>query len=266
MRIVSTVLTAALVVASSASAGPLKCAADAVAVGNVCVDKYEASVWAIDPIASKSLVKKVQSGKVTLDDLTEGGATQVGPSPSCMPFYPGNFPVTGNWTPVAGSSPPSPGVYAVSIPGVPPSACLSWFMAAQACATSGKRLATNQEWQRAAAGTPDGAPCVVSGMGPANTGANLACVSNWGTFDMVGNVAEWVGDWGDRADACTTWPAAYGGDESCIGGPGFGFSNLPGAGNRGGSWNFGALAGVFAVANFNPPTDGGNDAGFRCAR
>ena len=267
MRRVLAVTLVALVAATSASAAPLKCAADAVKAGNACVDKYEASIWSIDPIANKSLVKKVQSGKATLDDLTEAGATQLSPSNSCTPAYPMNFPANGNWTPVAGSSPPSPGVYAVSIPGVRPSTCITWFQAEQACAVSGKRLASNQEWQRAAAGTPDGAPCVVSAMAAASTGANAGCLSQWGAYDMVGNVWEWVGGWVDKGNnSCAFWPAAFGGDVSCVGGSGSAFSNLPGALIRGGSWGDAATAGVFAVIGLHQPSDTDGAIGFRCAR
>jgi formylglycine-generating enzyme required for sulfatase activity len=159
---------ALLIAIVPAGAAPLRCAADAVMVGNACVDKYAASVWPIAP-SNKELVAKVQRGQATLAALTEGGATQLSPTPSCTPAYPGNFPRTGDWTPVPGSSPSSPGLYAASIPGVPPSACLTWFQAEQVCVTSGKRLATNQEWQRAASATQE-------------------------TFNSVGNVREWVGD------------------------------------------------------------------------
>src|SRR5262245_11671340 len=138
-------------------AGTLKCPPDSVTVGTNCIDTYEASVWQIDPVANKKLVNKVQHGKATLADLTSGGATLLsvaGVFP-CAPTFPANFPNDGNWTPVSGSNPPSPGVYAVSIPGVLPTACVTWFQASQACALSGKRLLRNEEWQRAAAGTPD---------------------------------------------------------------------------------------------------------------
>jgi hypothetical protein len=138
----------------------LKCPPDSAKVGNACIDLYEASVWQLDP-ANTKLVKLVQSGKVTLADLTGGGATQLGSAGpgyhSCAVAgdYGTNFPPTGNWIPVPGSSPPSPGVYAVSVPGVLPSACITWFQANQACLLSAKRLITNREWQGAAAGTPD---------------------------------------------------------------------------------------------------------------
>src|SRR5262249_23678496 len=139
----------------------------------VCVDTYEASVWLIDPIANASLVKKVQAGKATLADLRGTGTvanppspkgTQLSPAPSCVPSYPQYFPPDGNWRALVmvlsggglgGSCPPSPGVYALSLPGVEPSACITWFQANQACQLSGKHLLTNVEWQGAAAGTPD---------------------------------------------------------------------------------------------------------------
>ena len=104
-------------------------------VGNVCIDKYETGVWQIPP-SNAGLTKRVQEGLATLADLTSGGATPLSPSSSCSPVYPANFPDDGSWTPVPGSSPPSPGVYAVSIPGVQPSACITWFQANQACLLS----------------------------------------------------------------------------------------------------------------------------------
>jgi hypothetical protein len=263
-----------LAAAVPAGAGTLKCPPDSVKVGNVCIDTYEASVWLIPP-SDTSLVKLVQAGRATLANLTAGGATQLSSSPSCTPGFPGDFPVDGNWTPVPGSSPPSPGVYAVSIPGVAPSACVSWFQANQACLLAGKRLLTNREWQGAAAGTPDPGTdnlttdCAVSSPGPVNTGSRSSCKSSWGAFDMVGNVEEWVADWADRAVGCTDWTSQTGiagGDLSCFGGNGSGASNqIPAALLRGGEWYTGASAGVFAVTVVDPSESGGV-AGFRCAR
>src|SRR4029450_13721667 len=62
--------------AGAAEAGTLKCPADSVKVGNVCVDRYEVSVWQI-PTSNVGLIKRVQAGKATLADLTGGGATQL---------------------------------------------------------------------------------------------------------------------------------------------------------------------------------------------
>ena len=278
-RTLSTVGLAALCLtwAVQASAATLKCPPDSVKVGNVCIDLYEASVWQIAP-SKAALVKKVQSGKVTLADLTSGGATQLSPSSSCAPGFPANFPTDGNWTPISGSSPPSPGVYAVSISGVHPGACITWFQANQACLLSGKRLLTNREWQGAAAGTPDPgtdngtSDCNISAAGDAvNTGSRSNCKSSWGVFDMVGNVDEWVADWADLANNCTDWTTSVGipgGDRSCFGGPGgAGGNSLPGALIRGGSFFAGgAFDGVFAVAALNNPSFSFGAFGFRCAR
>ncbi len=90
------------------------------------------------------------------------------------------------------------GVYAASIPGVlPTTTCISQLQAAQARALSQKHLIKNDEWHRAAAGTPDPGnaddgtiTCVANSVNPANTGSRSACVSSWGAHDMVGNVRE----------------------------------------------------------------------------
>ena len=271
----------ALVLAVPAGAATLKCAPDSAKVGNVCVDLYETSIWRIPP-SKTSLVKKVQAGKATLADLTAGGAVQLGCpfAPFSHPEYPANFPPDGNWTTVVGSDPPSPGVYAASIPGVLPSACVTWFQANQACLLSSKRLLTNREWQGAAAGTPDPgtdngtAECNISTADkPVNTGSRPSCKSSWGVFDMVGNVSEWVADWADRNDnytECIDWTSQTGiagGDTSCFGGNGSGASyRLPGALLRGGSWFVGAEAGVFNVVADVYPAYGSYSIGFRCGR
>jgi formylglycine-generating enzyme required for sulfatase activity len=286
MRMIRLVLGIALLVGAAPTlAGTLKCPPDSVKVGNVCIDTYEASVWQIDPVANKKLVNKVLAGKATLADLTGGGATQAAPAGTCGETgdFVENFPYTGNWTPVPGSNPPSPGVYAVSIPGVQPSACLTWFQANQACLLSGKRLLTNREWQGAAASTPDPGTdngttdCNVGNtFAPSNTGSRSNCKSAWGVFDMVGNVDEYVADWGDTASSCTDWstssPAGIPGhDFSCFGGPGgAGLASLPAALFRGGDFEGaifnGATAGVFAVNAHYDPSVSLFGVGFRCAR
>lgn len=251
-----------------ATAGTLriitKCPPDAVLVGQTCVDKYEASVWQI-PTTNTGLINRVQRGKATLAELTAGGATQISPASTsaCIGTeYPLSFPASGNWT--------AP-VYAASIPGVLPSTCTTWFQAEQACALSRKRLLNNQEWQRAAAGTPDPGlldngvtTCTTNSLNPAISGARTNCKSVWGTFDTVGNVEEWVADWGDvNTTSCTNWPADHGSDVACVGGGG---GNLPGTPVRGGAWDDGTNAGVFATSVNASPTGSSNSLGFRCGR
>jgi hypothetical protein len=262
-----------------ASTWPLtSCPPDSVIVGTSCVDTYEASVWQIPP-SNAALVAKVQAGTVTLADLTAAGAVELSATigASCGPNFPSDFPASGDWTPLPGSSPPSPGVYAVSIAGVPPTACITWFQANEACRLSGKRLLRNDEWQAAAQGTPDPGTddgttnCAVNSPGPVNTGSRSNCRSSRGVFDMVGNVEEWVADWADLAtNTCTDWTTSAGItglDASCFGGTGGGGSaSLPGAFFRGGHWSDGAFAGVFAARADVAPSFSIGSFGFRCAR
>ena len=78
--------------------------------------------------------------------LTAGGATQLGTSGD-------------DYAPCADSGQNcTDDIYAVSLPGVTPSAFITWFQAQQACTNAGKRLPTNAEWQAAVAGTPDPGP------------------------------------------------------------------------------------------------------------
>jgi formylglycine-generating enzyme required for sulfatase activity len=266
LALLSAAATSLAIEQTHAHAAP--CAPDSVQVGPTCVDKYEASVWLV-PGAGASLLRKIQRGRATLADLTRAGATPLGNqcgSPSAT------FPPNGNWTQPA---------YALSLPGVVPTSCVSWYQAEQACRLAGKRLLTNQEWQAAAAGTPDPGSddftttCNVQVPTPPEVkpaGSRAACVSRWGAHDMVGNLAEWVADWGDAADiddeaptaGCATLPGVQGDDRTCIGGDGT--VHVPVAVRRGGHWSSGPEAGVFAYDRADPPIGRSNTAGFRCAR
>lgn len=244
-----------------------KCAPDAVLVGQTCIDKYEASVWQI-PSTNTVLITKVQKGTASLVNLTAGGATQISPASSLSPPYPGTFPADGQWT--------AP-LYAVSIPGVHPTAGQSWFQAQQACGNSRKRLPTNAEWQLAVAGTPEGeagdngtTDCNTSTAGDViNTGARTGCVSRWGAFDMVGNLNELVADWVPLSTTCGNWSDWLPGnaDSQCFAGAANSGSFLqPGALERGGQWNDGSHAGPLYTFALNPVTSAGVTVGFRCAR
>jgi hypothetical protein len=154
-----------------------------------------------------------------------------------------------------------------------------------ACAAAGKRLAKADEWYRAALGTPDASDkqdCNVSTSSLAPSGSLPSCASFAGAYDMVGNAWEWVeeqvvnGNWSGRllppngyvqeADlsgiAISTNPqernesfgyARFWSDEALVTGM-----------MRGGYYNSGEDAGLFAVHAASPPSFKGNAVGFRC--
>jgi formylglycine-generating enzyme required for sulfatase activity len=183
------------------------------------------------------------------------------------------FPRNGNW-----SAP----LYAASVAGAYPSTCITWFQAEQACRHSRKRLLTNQEWQAAAAGTPDpnddddlNTTCVTNSSFAQPCGQRSACVSAWGVRDAIGNVWEWVADWLPAAVNCSNWDAEYGGDMVCVstnapsgsGGELVEFDPLlPGGIIRGGNFAVGARNGLFAIFSGVNPSNVSRSTGFRCAR
>jgi hypothetical protein len=137
------------------------CPDDMVASGNICVDKYEASVW----------------------DAPTGGSQVASPVVACL--------ADGS---DCGKNAANP-IYARSVAGVTPNGDISWYQAAQACANVGKRLPSTGQWQMAAAGTPSGTTdCNTAGSAAAAAGAFPNCVSSAGAFDMVGNLWEWTAE------------------------------------------------------------------------
>jgi formylglycine-generating enzyme required for sulfatase activity len=273
------VLLLLLAVAGTAEAGTPRCAPDAVAVGALCVDRVEASVWAV-PQGGSKLVGRIRRGVATLRDLRSGGAAQVGTmSDSCVDVdYGAAFPTDGQWT--------AP-LYAAAVPGVLPSTCITWLQAEQACRLAGKRLLTSREWQAAAAGTPDpgaaddgATTCATFSTFGAATGSRTDCVSAWGARDMIGNAWEWVADWRPVAGDCTQWDATMGEDFACyvqtstpIGpalavpreaeGPAPG---VPAGLIRGGNFGIGVRSGAFAIYAGAAVTSRSRSIGFRCAR
>ncbi len=247
-------------------AAPLKkCAPDAVIAGAVCMDAYEASVWRVPnaATANRGLAMRIQQGRATVNDLTAGGATQLGIAAD-------NYAPCGD----AGQN-CTDDVFALSIPGVPPSVHVTWPQAVAACENSRKRLPSSAEWQAAVIGSPDAGPD--DGMTSCNTGSTLApvatgsrsgCRASGGAFDLVGNVWEWVADWVPRSTACDGWsgtisPTGFRDQQCLLGAATFG---EPGAIIRGGHFASGMGAGPFAVNGAVGPSTTFNFLGFRCAR
>lgn len=231
-----------------------------VPVGDLCVDKYEASVWS-----------------------SRTGGTQYG-------IVDGDYPCAeaGQDCASGGANP----IYARSVSGVKPSSA-SWFQANIACANAGKHLLSEAEWQAAAAGTPDpglvGVPpnCNTSDAGPTTTGQGGSCLSSAGAENMNGSMWEWVADWAQSgqnyvgaplnwADGYfrnTHWPNAdYGADGSWnIAASNYNsrvivLSGLPAAILVGGGWGMETASGIFARYEYQGPSTGGDDVSFRCGR
>ena len=215
---------------------------------------------------NNGLVWKIQLGRATAAALRAGSATQLGVG-------------SDDYAPCADSGQNCANdIYAVSLPGVVPSAHITWFQAEQACKNARKRLPTNAEWQGAVAGTPDPGPddgttdCnTTSGVLVSATGSRSRCVSARGAFDMVGNLWEWVADWVPRSTTCGTWSGGVSpsGDDQCLAGADT--TGEPGALLRGGDFGifgFGVDAGPLAVFGFVEPSAPSFSVafGFRCAR
>jgi formylglycine-generating enzyme required for sulfatase activity len=262
LRTISAVAALALIAsgAGAQSGNPL-CPPDAVPVGGMCMDEFEASAWRVPAptTLNAGLVAKILLGTATEADLAAGGATQLG---TTRDDY---APCTDNGQNCAND------IYAVSLPSVAPAAFVTWFQAQEACANAGKRLPTNAEWQVAANGTPDPGPdngttdCNTASGAVPRTGDRAGCVSARGASDLVGSVAEWVADWVPRPSTCTGW-ASFSNDDMCLAGADT-TQPVPAAIVRGGAFASvgGPIAGPLAIHPF-PLNRAAAFIGFRCAR
>ncbi len=232
-----------------------------VKAGSFWIDRYELSIVA---------AAKYKGGLCNGTGMIYGRSNQDN--------YPNSFPDDARIT--------AP-LYACSMPGLTPSANMTDFQAAMACALSGKRLCSNYQWQVAATGTPDDSTsCNITGSGSIEAaGARPKCVSVWGAYDMVGNLWERVAWWGQAGKAvagyktgtgATPWGAAFGDGKDGtwnINGTtrtmSSWFAGLPFAalrGGAGGKWGNGANTGVYSVHLNNSPAFRGSDVTARCCR
>jgi formylglycine-generating enzyme required for sulfatase activity len=236
------------------------CGPNAVIVGTVCLDRYEASVWRVPnpTTANANLVRRIRLGSATRAELTAGGATPLGT-------------VRDDYAPCANDGENcTDDIYAVSLPSEIPAAHITWFQAQEACANADKRLPTSAEWQVGANGTPDPGPdngatdCNTAAVSATLTGARSGCVSARGAFDMVGNLYEWVADWVPLSATCVTW-GGFSNDDMCLAGANE-TALGPGALLRGGNFNSGTDAGPLAVDGGAEPSFTAPSFGFRCVR
>jgi formylglycine-generating enzyme required for sulfatase activity len=179
---------------------------------------------------------------------------------------------------------------AVSLPYQTPWRHISLDQAQQACARSGKRLPTANEWYKAALGTPDSTKgftdehCNVANNradGVSETGSGIRCVSDAGAYDMIGNVWEWVhelvhyGNWNNQMLPETGFVSgvdlagiAYetntGAQERFMHDRFWSDVQIVAGMMRGGYYNNGGQAGIFATYTASPPTFAGEAVGFRC--
>lgn len=241
------------------------------------IDRYESSVW----------------------DRADTSGSQMFDGRDSTSEY---FPKNGQWR-RPGSGPEIAALstapaHAWSVRSVQPATLITWYQAMEACANSGKRLPTGEEWLRAAQGTDD--PGNISGSDtrcrtnngdttwtdrPRNTGLGVRCRSGWGAQDMIGNIWEMTAEWFAGSGAPTAagadggvslggvsqhWSPDFNGDlservlnnQTAVAGAGDS-AGFPAVAMRGGNFTQGFGAGIFAISLYNTPTVA-SGAGFRC--
>jgi hypothetical protein len=169
------------------------CPVGMVESGSTCMDQYEASIWTnFSPHCIQLIKQGVSLPKFCTDPAIEVAIDGSPPIPCDL------------------NGGGCKNIFALSVPNVIPATQVNYFIAAAACRNSGKRLPTNAEWQAAALGTqdpddPNNSPCNLNSPSIAKTGSHPLCVSDVRALDMVGNVLEFVADWGPLATTGTNW-------------------------------------------------------------
>ncbi|MCX5785182.1 MAG: hypothetical protein NTX59_05800 [Elusimicrobia bacterium] len=169
----------------------------------------------------------------------------------------------------------------------PASTGMTWFEAQQCCINAGKRIASNAEWQGAAAGTTNSTGNGQTDGRDWSVSVPTTEISRYGAVGMAGNIWEWVGDWGQYGSLLSTqtwtddfeveWDSATSAynDDHVWNVADRAFSTLPNTGwstglpvalLRGGHWSNGAEAGVFAISADDAPLRYATFSGTRCAK
>ena len=234
-----------------------------VKVGDFWVDRYETTIVDVTKYASGSC----DGSSGTFYGRSDGDAHTAGFFRNGMDDPP-NTLTREDFVPL----------YACSLEDQTPSRWITWFQAERACNLAGKHLCTNAEWQGAAYGTPDDSTsCNISTSGPQTGAARPDCMSDYGAVNMVGNLWEWTANWygqgadsddGNQPNAGEFHGDGYWNVDNAQSNGSYTEGNpvFPASALRGGAWNSGSEAGVFALYLDTGPARWTNGLGARCCR